>query len=179
LVAAGVADRCDVVCADFAQLPAEPSYDAIIAIEAVVHSPSLPDLIPALAARLQPGGRLILCDDWLTDKDRGLGARERCLAQFRAGWRTGRLHTVVELAAMSKRAGLRLVEDMDLTGYLRLGRPRDRLINLVIGATRALPGLRPRLVEKPFWANMIGGSALQTGLSRGWLGYHLLVLDRV
>jgi cyclopropane fatty-acyl-phospholipid synthase-like methyltransferase len=176
--AEGLAERCDIVCADFAELPAEPRYHAIVAIESVVHSPSLAELIPSLAARLHPGGRLILCDDWLTGTDRGRRARERCLAQFRAGWRIGSLHTVAELTAMSGRAGLRLLEDLDLTAYLHLGRPRDRVIDLVVGATRALPRIRDRMVEKPFWANMVGGSALQAGLSRRWLAYRLLVLER-
>ncbi|WP_112621387.1 methyltransferase domain-containing protein [Micromonospora saelicesensis] len=174
----GLADRCDVICADFAELPAEPHYDAMVAVEAVVHSPSLENLIPSLVDRLRPGGRLILCDDWATDKDRGLAARERCLDQFRAGWRVGSLHTVAELVAMSERAGLRLVEDLDLTPYLHLGRPRDRVIKLAVGATALLPRLRNRLVEMPFWANMIGGSALQAGLSRRWLEYHLIVLEK-
>jgi hypothetical protein len=121
---------------------------------------------------------MVLCDDWLTGKDRGLTSRERCVAQFRAGWRIGSLYPVAEFAAMSERAGLRLVEDVDLTSYLRLGRPRDRVIDLVVGATGVLPWIRDRMVEKPFWANMIGGSALQTGLSRRWLEYRLLVLER-
>ncbi|MEU6021785.1 methyltransferase domain-containing protein [Micromonospora sp. NPDC047134] len=174
----GLTDRCQVICADFAELPAEPQYDAIVAVEAVVHSPSLEKLLPSLVDRLRPGGRLILCDDWMTDKDRGLAARERCLDQFRAGWRVGSLHTVAELAAMAERAGLRLVEDLDLTAYLHLGRPRDRLIKVAVGATAAVPRLRDRLVEMPFWANMIGGSALQTGLSRRWLEYRLIVLEK-
>jgi Cyclopropane fatty acid synthase and related methyltransferases len=178
LAAAGVADRCDIVCADFADLPAEPRYHAIVAIESVVHSPSLAGLIPHLASRLLPGGRLILCDDWLTDHDHGHPAREQCLARFRAGWRVGSLHTVAELAALAERAGLRVLEDLDLTPYLRLGRPRDRVISLLVGATRAVPGLPDRLIDSPFWANMIGGSALQTGLAKGWLEYHLLVLQR-
>ncbi|MET8089608.1 class I SAM-dependent methyltransferase [Micromonospora sp. NPDC005220] len=175
----GLTDRCDVICADFAELPTEPHYDAMVAVEAVVHSPSLENLIPSLVDRLRPGGRLILCDDWMTEKDRGLAARERCLDQFRAGWRVGSLHTVAELVAMSDRAGLRLVEDLDLTPYLRLGRPRDRAIKLAVGATAVLPRLRDRLVEVPFWANMIGGSALQAGLSRRWLEYRLIVLEKV
>ena len=106
-------------------------------------------------------------------------ARERCVARVRAGWRIGSLHTVAEFAAMAEAAGLRLVEDLDLTGHLRLGRPRDRAIQVVLGAVGVLPRLRDRLVETPFWANMIGGSALQTGLSRRWLEYRLLVLERV
>ncbi|WP_165944341.1 methyltransferase domain-containing protein [Micromonospora sp. KC213] len=174
----GLTDRCQVICADFAELPVEPHYDAMVAVEAVVHSPSLENLLPSLADRLRSGGRLILCDDWLTDKDRGLAARERCLDQFRAGWRVGSLHTVAELVAMSERAGLRLVEDLDLTSYLRLGRPRDHVIRLAVDATVVVPRLRDRLVEMPFWANMIGGSALQAALSRRWLEYHLIVLEK-
>jgi SAM-dependent methyltransferase len=174
----GLADRCDVICADFAELPVTPHYDAMVAVEAVVHSPSLENLLPSLVDRLRPGGRLILCDDWMTDKDRGLAARERCLDQFRAGWRIGSLHTVAELVAMSERAGVRLVEDLDLTPYLRLGRPRDRAIKLAVGATAVIPRLRKRVVEMPFWANMIGGSALQVGLSQRWLEYHLVVLEK-
>ncbi|GAA0389450.1 hypothetical protein GCM10009541_35680 [Micromonospora gifhornensis] len=174
----GLTDRCQVICADFAELPAEPHYDAMVAVEAVVHSPSLEKLLPSLVDRLRPGGRLILCDDWMTDKDRGMAARERCLDQFRAGWRVGSLHTVAELGAMAERAGLHLVEDLDLTAYLHLGRPRDRLIKVTVGATAVVPRLRDRLVEMPFWANMIGGSALQTGLSRRWLEYRLIVLEK-
>ncbi|WP_158632558.1 hypothetical protein [Verrucosispora sp. FIM060022] len=47
-----------------------------------------------------------------------------------------------------------------------------------MGATAVVPRLRDRLVEMPFWANMIGGSALQTGLSRRWLEYRLIVLEK-
>ena len=83
-----------------------------------------------------------------------------------------------ELTDIGQRAGLRLVENVDLTSYLRLGRPRDRVIDVVVGAASALPRVRDRLVETPFWANMIGGSALQAGLSQRWLDYRLLVLER-
>ncbi len=114
----------------------------------------------------------------MTDGDHGPAVRERCLARFRSGWRIGSLHTVAEFAALSERAGLRLIEDLDLTSYLRLGRPRDRVIKLAVGGIGVLPWVRDRLVEKPFWANMIGGSALQAGLSRRWLEYRLLVLER-
>ncbi len=178
IAAEELAERCDVICGDFAELPAEPCYHAMVGIESVVHSPSLAELITSLAMRLYPGGRIVLCDDWMTDKDRGLHVREQCLEQFRTGWRIGSLHTVAEFAAMSERAGLRLVNDVDLTGYLRLGRPRDRVVDLVVRGSGVLSWVRDRMVEKPFWANMIGGSALQVGLSRRWLEYHLLVLQR-
>jgi SAM-dependent methyltransferase len=177
--AAGLAGRCRITVVDFGELPPEPRYHAIVAIESVVHSPSLARLIPRLAERLRPGGRLILCDDWMTEKEHDLPERVRCLAQFRAGWRIGSLHTVDEIQAMAEPAGLTLVENLDLTPYLRLGRPRDRAIEVLVKATHALPWIGSRLVERPLWANMIGGSALQTGLARRWLEYRVLVLDRV
>lgn len=174
----GLAGRCRILRADFRALPAAPRYHAIVAVEAVVHAPSLADLISSLAERLQPGGRLILCDDWMTDRERGAPERERCLARFRAGWRIGSLHTVDELVSMAGGAGLRLREDLDLTPHLRLGRPRDRVIEALVRATGWLPWVGGRMVDIPFWANMIGGSALQTALSRGWAEYRLLVLER-
>ncbi|RIV37045.1 SAM-dependent methyltransferase [Micromonospora radicis] len=174
---AGLSERCQVLCADFGQLPAEPRYDAMVAIESMVHSPSLATLIPSLAERLKPGGRLLMIDDWMTDEDLGLAARERCLERFRAGWRIGGLHTVPGLTGIAEGAGLRLVESMDLTPYLHLGRPRDRLIKVAVGATGLLR-IRDRLVERPFWANMIGGSALQTALAHRWLEYRLILLEK-
>lgn len=176
--AAGLAGRCRIAVVDFAELPPEPRYHAIVAIESVVHSPSLASLIPRLAERLRPGGRLILCDDWMTEKDHDAPERVRCLAQFRAGWRIGSLHTVDEIQAIAEPAGLTLVENLDLTQYLHLGRPRDRVIEVLVKATHALPWIGSRLVERPLWANMIGGAALQTGLARRWLEYRVLVLDR-
>lgn len=176
--AAGLAGRCRIDMVDFAELPPEPRYHAIVAIESVVHSPSLVSLIPRLAERLRPGGRLILCDDWMTEKDEEAAERERCLAQFCAGWRIGSLHTVDEVQAMAEPAGLTLVENLDLTPYLRLGRPRDRVIEVLVKATGKLPWIGRRLVEQPLWANMVGGSALQTGLAQRWLEYRVLVFDR-
>ncbi|ACY15574.1 SAM-dependent methyltransferase [Haliangium ochraceum] len=174
----GLSERCRILCADFAALPAQPRYDAIVAIEAVVHASDLAALMTSLGERLRPGGRVLLIDDWMTDHERGLAARERCLAQFRAGWRIGSLHSVAEVAAMAADAGLRLDEDLDLTPHLRLGRPRDRVIEALVGTVGRLPGLGRRAVEVPFWGNMSGGSALQTGLRRGWLAYRLLSFQR-
>ena len=56
LAAEGLAERCQVVHGDFSQLPTKPRYHAMVAIESVVHAPSLPELISSLAARLCPGG---------------------------------------------------------------------------------------------------------------------------
>lgn len=178
----GVADRCQVLCADFAELPPQPRYDAIIAIEAVIHSPAMNELIPMLAARLKPGGRLIICDDWLTEPDTGAntddGARAECLRQFRAGWRIGSLHTPTELSEFAQRAGLTPIDDRNLSPYLHLGRPRDRVMSILRHAAMAVPALGQRVLKMPYWGNIIGGNALQAGLARGWIEYRIITFER-
>lgn len=174
IAALGLDERCRILCGDFAALPAQPSYHAMIGVESFIHAPAPHDLLRHLAARLEPGGRLLLCDDWLTDHETTSRARARCLDRFRAGWRVGYLQTPDELRAAAAAAGLRPVEDLDLTAHLHIGRPRDRVIAALAGLTHRIPGM----VGIPFWGNMIGGSALQTALARGWITYRLLVLER-
>lgn len=169
-----LAGRCRVMCGDFAALPESPHYHAMVGVESFIHAPEPAALLHHLAARLEPGGRLLLCDDWLTDHEAGTRARDRCLARFRAGWRVGHLQTPDALRAAAADAGLRPVEDLDLTAYLHLGRPRDRVIAALAGVAHRIP----RVVDMPFWGNVIGGSALQTALARGWVAYRLLVLER-
>ncbi|WP_428267322.1 SAM-dependent methyltransferase [Haliangium sp.] len=176
-LAEGVEHRCLVERRDFAALPAEPRYHAIVAVESVVHSAAVATLVAALAERLLPGGRLILCDDWLTEHERGTPARERCIAQFRSGWRVHDLCTPTELCDFAEQAGLRLVSDRDLTPYLHLGRPRDRVISVLSRVALALPWLGPRVTEAPFWGNIVGGTALQAGLAQRWIEYRLLTFE--
>jgi hypothetical protein len=80
--------------------------------------------------------------------------------------------TVAEAVRHAAEAGLTLVEDADLTPWLELGRPRDRAIRLLVGATRPL---RPR---GEYWRSLSGGDALQRCLGAGLLDYRLLVLRR-
>lgn len=167
--------RCQVMCGDFAALPEGPRYHAMVGVESFIHAPRPRALLQHLAERLEPGGRVLLCDDWLTEHEPSSRARKRCLARFRSGWRVGHLQTPDELRAAAADAGLRLSEDLDLTAYLRLGRPRDRVIAALAGVASRIPGV----VDMPLWGNVIGGSALQTALARGWLAYRLLVLTRV
>src|SRR5262249_42494860 len=97
----------------------------------------------------------------------------RIVGEFRRGWRVQSLVTVAEAVNIAASQGLRSIDDMNLTPYLALGRPRDRLIRVLV---RAMKVLAPRALERrPRFANLIGGDALQRGLQRGLLEYHLLV----
>lgn len=170
--------QCRVICGDFAALPEAPRYDAMVAIEAVAHADQHAALFAHWAARLKPGGLLLLCDDWLTLQDRDSPDKERCVAQFRRGWRLGPLQTLAEVQASCAAAGLRLIEHQDLTPYLRLQRPRDRLLEGLRWGAELLPRLGHTVGGMPWVGSLIGGAALCRALHHGWLSYGLLVFEK-
>ena len=63
--------------------------------------------------------------------------------------------------------------NQDLTSYLELRRPRDRLISLLVELGRPfhIPGYR--------WRSWVGGNALQLALQDGLLEYRLLTWQKL
>jgi hypothetical protein len=158
--------------ADYTRLPADVAQaDLAYAIESFVHGPS-PEAFFAEGARLvRPGGWLVICDDVLrptTD-----ARARRAVAQFKRGWHVNSLVTRDDIVACAGTAGFAHAGTTDLTPWLELGRPRDRAIALFVGLFGWLP-LAWLGVD-----HIIGGSALQTCLARGWVGYELTWFRRV
>lgn len=178
----GLGARCDFHLGDFESASLDVSADVIIAVESLVHGSSPESVLCWAAAHLQPGGHVIVVDDFIADGardgaadgapdvDRVAGQR-RVLTDFRTGWRAPAVCTVDRMRAAAEAAGLGLISDDDLTPLIRLGRPRDRAIALVSPVLRATG-----LGRFPFVGNMVGGNALQTGLRTGLFEYRMLVL---
>ena len=93
-------------------------------------------------------------------------AARRTVDRFRRGWRINTLLDREALRALAAAAGFEHRSTRDLTPFLELGRPRDRLIGL-------LAALIGRLPVEAWLGHLTGGSALQTCLRRGWIGYDL------
>jgi cyclopropane fatty-acyl-phospholipid synthase-like methyltransferase len=170
--AAGVGERFRCVEADFHALDASlRGFDLAFAVESFVQSANAARFFASAAGALRAGGRLVVCDDFLARSE--LTASERRLvADFRAGWRIGALHSVSEVRELALREGLFLVEDRDLTPYLELRRPRDRAIGLAVKVTKLL-GL-----DGPYLSALRGGDALQRALASGALSYRVLTFER-
>jgi SAM-dependent methyltransferase len=172
IAAAGLADRVTCIEGDYTALPpAVDTADAAYAIESFVHGPS-PERFFAEAARIvRPGGLLMICDD--VRRDTADPRAPRALARFARGWHVNTLETAERLRAMAAAAGFAHDHTIDLTPYLELNRPRDRAIN-------ALAAILGWLPVQPVWlAPLLGGSALQQGLQRGWLAYDFMVFRRM
>jgi cyclopropane fatty-acyl-phospholipid synthase-like methyltransferase len=167
---AGLAARVTFVEGDFMQLPGVPPADVAVAIESFVHAPSAEVFFAQCRELVRPGGALVICDDFRRPTaDRRASA---ALAQFRRGWHINSLLDASELHTLARAAGFTHESTTDLTAYLELNRPRDRAVNVFLALFGWLPLQRTPL------GHLVGGSALQRCLSRGWIGYDLAVFRR-
>jgi SAM-dependent methyltransferase len=168
VAAAGLADRCRFVLADFASLPPELGpVDAAYAIEALVHAPEPGRVLAEVARVLAPGGVLVVIDDVLApDAD----PDDPVVARFRRGWHTAGLRTAAQVAELAAAAGLVVEADRDLTPLIRLWRPRDRLIHWL------QPLLRLGAARSAWFQSLVGGDALQVGLHTGRLQHRWIQL---
>ncbi len=156
--------------ADFENLPPMDAVDLASATEAFIHC-SDPDRFMGEAAKvLRTGGRLVLCDDFLTPKGRDAGPPERALLEeFKRGWHVGTLDTVAAVDRVARRYGFELNSDTDLSPYLELGRLRDRAV-----APFVRLGKRVGAKNKYFQA-LLGGDALQRCLRSDLVQYRFVV----
>jgi cyclopropane fatty-acyl-phospholipid synthase-like methyltransferase len=147
--------------------------DLAFSIEAFVHGPDPARYFRSAAGVLRPGGKLVVCDDFLTPRaSQPSPAAARWIGEFRHGWRVGSLISAELARDLAAAAGLVLVESLDLTPYLELRRPRDRWISLLVALAR------PFRIEGDYWHSLVGGNALQRALGAGFLSYRFLVFER-
>lgn len=166
--------QCRFIEADFLNLPALDPHPAVFAIESFVHCPDAEKFFAAAAALIPSGGRLIMCDDFLSAASQYDDSRraKRLYADFRRGWHVRSLVTMAQAQSHAASAGLILVDNCDLTPYLALRRPWDRFIGLCVNLGRRLP------LRAPWWLCWLGGHAIQTCLLSGLAEYRFVVFEK-
>jgi SAM-dependent methyltransferase len=167
---AGLSGRVSCIEGDYCNLPAGvAAADLAYAIESFVHGPSPERFFTQCAGLVRDGGLLVVCDDCLRPtRD---AAAERAIGQFVRGWRINSLLSGDELQAAALAHGFEHVSTTDLTPFLETGRPRDRVLGLAAAVLA-------RFRAEGRFGPLIGGSALQRCLDRGWIGYDLVVFRR-
>jgi cyclopropane fatty-acyl-phospholipid synthase-like methyltransferase len=180
IAAHGLQARLRCIEGNFLDLPAQlPRGQLVFCIEAFAHSVSADAFFRAAAARLGHDGVLVICDDFLSDRGAAvdsLSKRERrVLEEFRHGWVVSAVAADAELTVAAAASGFERVSALDLTSYIELERPRDRLVRGVVAIARHLP-LRVR--SRYYLRMLIGGNALQRGLLDGLIAHRFLVYRR-
>jgi SAM-dependent methyltransferase len=168
---AGHSDRLRCLAGDYSALPDDVGRaDLAFAIESFVHASDPVAFLAQCRHLLRPGGMLVIADDFLRSASSADAAGT--IARFKSGWRVNTLLLAGELEALARAAGFTHVRTTDLTPFVEIRRPRDRFVRGVLSLIGWLP------LEDTRLGYLVGGSALQTALARGWIGYDLSVFRR-
>ena len=161
--------------ASFLLLPSERfKTDFSYSIEAFAHGPD-PDLFFEVQAEvLPPGGRLVIIDDCLSDLGDSAGGstrQRRLLDTYCRNWLLPGSRGLPALKSGAEEKGFLLIKDQNLTPHLRLGRPRDRAISLLVR------WLGPLMERGTYLRSLLGGDAKQKCYGEGLVDYRLLVFE--
>jgi cyclopropane fatty-acyl-phospholipid synthase-like methyltransferase len=161
---------------NFLALPPDiHDVDLAFSIEAFVHSPDAEAYFSQAARVVRPGGKLIICDDFLSRRaSLNPSLKElKWLQEFRTGWKIGSLVTADIACKTAHSVGFRLVSVLDLTEFLELRRPRDIFISILVSIGKYL-GYH----GGDYWSALTGGNALQLATRSGAVGYQYLLFER-
>ncbi len=147
--------------------------DLVVAIESLAHAPDPAATIARLAARLRPGGRLLLVDDVPLD---ALAQDDPDFAGFRAGWLCPAILDEAALGAAVSSAGLVICHDHDLTA--RLPARTARRLAVLTAASRAGWWLLGRTPAGVLMGALHGGLSLERLYARRQVRYRLVVARR-
>jgi cyclopropane fatty-acyl-phospholipid synthase-like methyltransferase len=172
IAAASLGSRVKCVEGDYLDIPPElGDFHIAFAIESFVHSPSASAFFEAVARRLRPGGRLIVCDDFQQRAPRDPRETE-WVGLIRRGWMARTMVSVDDATRYAQLNGLTLIDNVDLTGKLDLRRLRDRWLSLLVAAAR------PFKPQGTLWRSWMGGDALQHALVARLVEYRLVVFEK-
>jgi len=165
-------DRCEFIVGDFEQLRLDLRADVIFAIESFVHASYPERFLATCREHLAPGGVVLIVDDFLaTQVPPDAHVMQRTIERFREGWHVPGLCTRDVFDTVAGSEGFARVDDQNLSPLIRTRRPRDWLVEAVTPPVRLLG-----LARRPFWANVVGGQALNRAIREGWIHYHMTTL---
>jgi ubiquinone/menaquinone biosynthesis C-methylase UbiE len=166
-------EQCSFIEADFHQLPESLSeIDLAYAIEAFVHAYDANQFFEQVSEKLKPGGRLILIDDFLANRNSLKSADEQAIERFRYGWVLGSLLTIEQVKHLANKHNLKCTKMLDLTAWLKVYTFKERLIRLYVQL------MRPFFKRSVYFKSLIGGDARQYCLQKGLVQYRILVFEK-
>ncbi|HVK21229.1 MAG TPA: methyltransferase domain-containing protein [Actinokineospora sp.] len=143
--AAGVADRVRFEHADAMTLSfAADSFDAVWAVESLLHMPDRLTVLRGIAEVLRPGGRLALCDISVAEPDTEAG--RAALAETLKGWMVHSLTDLDGYRALIADAGLTVTGAFDVSHRTRYSKAK---VTELLAETAAASGLSFAEIDLP------------------------------
>lgn len=142
------------------------------AIESYLHCPDREKFFDILKMQTKQGDILVISDDFLSNGIINNKTDLLDIKDFTAGWHAAELQVLGDVKDLANSKGFTLRDNIELTKWLEIDRPRDYLIAFLV------PILRTFKMKNSWWQNLLGGNALRKGLKKGWLSYRFFVWER-
>ncbi len=166
----GIADRCRFYLKSYDDVITD-RYDAIIAIESLIHSPDLESTVKNLSKALKKGGKFILVEDILKNL-----SDEKSLEALKKYWHLNKIHTYKDFLKLFGKNGFVLRENLDLSGSFKTRNYAS--LKIMRNINILLHGLLPGKFLKALFASNAAGESLQLLHKRGDISYRLLVFEK-
>jgi cyclopropane fatty-acyl-phospholipid synthase-like methyltransferase len=151
--------------------PIAGTYDAVVAIESLIHSRDLSTTIPNLAKSLRPGGLMVILDD-MAKADLDSEAPDEAEA-LRVHWGCARYARQQDYWKALDSAGLKVIHEEDLTAQVQ---PRTAAVLDKLEATyNRLYKVMPLTSVRTVLSAYIGGLALERLYLKEKVCYRLVV----
>ncbi len=167
-------DKCRFLVGNFLAPPLRWQFDLIFSIEAFAHSSDPEGYFQAAARLLKPGGKLVLCDDFLSVDNQGaaLNAQhQRWLNYFRQGWGVNGMKSAEYVQNLAAEVDFKRIKNLDLTPNLKLNPLPESVFALFTKVLRDLAK------NNPYWRSVVGGQALRLCLSHRVVEYRYMVFE--
>lgn len=152
--------------------PTGAKYDAVVSIEALIHSQDFHRTVRNLVTSLKPGGKLVIAEDILQDE----GTDDPDLSVMRHHWDLSEAANASAYLAAFAANGLRILHEADYSHGVQTSAPENitRLDARYRMIRNLLPFSGPRFVASAF----LGGLALERLYQKGLVRYRLIVAQR-
>lgn len=169
----GVSQRCHFLLQSFDQT-LKKSYDVIVAIESLIHSPNLTNTIANLSQALKVGGQLIVVDDIFYSKD---VEQSPDYQKLRDCWFLNQVAAESMYVAAFKKNNLEVVSRIDLTDQVIVAEKKRLKLNEKLFTY--LKYSFPSKTVKSYLTSQIGGIALQRLYHAKCVNYLLYIVKKV
>ncbi|HYP28559.1 MAG TPA: methyltransferase domain-containing protein [Blastocatellia bacterium] len=151
--------------------PVAGTFDAVVAIESLIHSRDLDTTIPNLAKSLRPGGLMVILDD-MAEVNIDSKAPDEARA-LRVHWGCARYSMQGDYRKAIDKAGLSVIHEEDLTPQVR---PRNAsVLDSLEAKYNSLYRLIPLTSARTVLSAYIGGLALERLYLQENVRYRLIV----
>ena len=151
------------------------SFDFIIAIESMKHSPNLKASIRNLVKHLKPNGELIIVDDFFIDGHSNLN--QNLIADFKDYWAVTKLYASTDFTNLSDQENLTLVSSINFTPNIKSH--STAFINLKLFGLKLIKIFTFQKYKKRILNVFIGGFIQDKLYRKGVLEYRGLVFKKM